>query len=91
MLAGSPVLGAMPRPAPPRRMADWRRLAAGLGRNLVPAAAGDGGRVWIRSIGAVLAAIAGGAGGALGGQVWVGVSALVRRCSAPAPARGLEE
>ena len=31
------------------------------------------------TIGAVLAAIAGGAGGALGGQVWAGVSALVRR------------
>jgi hypothetical protein len=31
------------------------------------------------TIGAVLAAIAGGAGGALGGQLWAGVSALVRR------------
>lgn len=31
------------------------------------------------TIGAVLAAIAGGAGGALGGQVWAGLSALVRR------------
>jgi hypothetical protein len=31
------------------------------------------------TIGAVLAAIAGGAGGALGGQVWMAVSALVRR------------
>ena len=31
------------------------------------------------TIGAVLAAVAGGAGGALGGQVWAGVSALVRR------------
>src|SRR5580700_9995150 len=31
------------------------------------------------TIGAVLAAIAGGAGGALGAQVWAGVSALVRR------------
>ena len=31
------------------------------------------------TIGAVLAAIAGGAGGALGSQLWAGVSALVRR------------
>jgi hypothetical protein len=31
------------------------------------------------TIGAVLAAIAGGAGGALGGQLWAGLSALVRR------------
>ena len=31
------------------------------------------------SIGAVLAAVAGGAGGALGSQVWAGLSALVRR------------
>ena len=31
------------------------------------------------TIGAVLAAIAGGAGGALGSQVWAGLSALVRR------------
>ena len=31
------------------------------------------------TIGAVLAAIAGGAGGALGTQLWAGVSALVRR------------
>ena len=31
------------------------------------------------TIGAVLAAIVGGAGGALGSQVWAGVSALVRR------------
>ena len=31
------------------------------------------------TIGAVLAAIVGGAGGALGGQVWAGVTALVRR------------
>jgi hypothetical protein len=31
------------------------------------------------TIGAVLAAIAGGAGGAFGSQVWAGVSALVRR------------
>ena len=31
------------------------------------------------TIGAVLAAIACGAGGALGGQLWAGVSALVRR------------
>lgn len=31
------------------------------------------------SIGAALAAVAGGAGGALGGQVWAGLSALVRR------------
>ena len=31
------------------------------------------------TIGAVLAAIAGGAGGALGTQLWSGVSALVRR------------
>jgi hypothetical protein len=31
------------------------------------------------TIGAVLAAVAGGAGGALGAQVWAGVSALVRR------------
>jgi len=31
------------------------------------------------TIGAVLAAVAGGAGGALGSQVWAGVSALVRR------------
>jgi hypothetical protein len=31
------------------------------------------------TIGAVLAAIAGGAGGALGGQLWRGISALVRR------------
>ncbi len=31
------------------------------------------------TIGAILAAVAGGAGGALGSQVWAGVSALVRR------------
>jgi len=31
------------------------------------------------TIGAVLAAIAGGAGGALGSQLWAGISALVRR------------
>jgi hypothetical protein len=31
------------------------------------------------TIGAVLATIAGGAGGALGGQLWTGLSALVRR------------
>ena len=31
------------------------------------------------TIGAVLASIAGGAGGALGGQLWAGLSALVRR------------
>jgi hypothetical protein len=31
------------------------------------------------TIGAVLAAVASGAGGALGGQVWAGVSALIRR------------
>ena len=31
------------------------------------------------SVGAVLAAIAGGAGGAVGSQLWAGVSALVRR------------
>lgn len=31
------------------------------------------------TIGAVLAAVAGGAGGALGSQVWAGLSALVRR------------
>jgi hypothetical protein len=31
------------------------------------------------TIGAVLAAIAGGAGGALGSQLWAGVSGLVRR------------
>jgi hypothetical protein len=31
------------------------------------------------TMGAVLAAIAGGAGGALGGQLWAGLSALVRR------------
>jgi hypothetical protein len=38
-----------------------------------------GGTVDPVTIGAVLAAVAGGAGGALGAQVWAGVSALVRR------------
>jgi len=40
------------------------------------------------TIGAVLAAVAGGAGGALGSQVWAGVSALVRRPFRQAGASG---
>jgi hypothetical protein len=41
------------------------------------------------TIGAVLAAVVGGAGGALGAQVWAGVSALVRRpFRRPHPAAG---
>jgi hypothetical protein len=40
------------------------------------------------TIGAVLVAVAGGAGGALGAQVWAGVSALVRRPFRHAQATG---
>jgi hypothetical protein len=40
---------------------------------------GEGAHVDPVTIGAVLAAIAGGAGGTLGSQLWAGLSALVRR------------